>query len=327
MKVLLTGGAGFIGSHVANRLVLEGYDVAIIDNLSSSSSENLPENVKFYHFDINDCFVEKIVETEKPNIVIHLAAQTSVVHSMKEPIFDFQTNTAATVKLLQYAVEYGVDHFLFASSAAVYGEPLHLPISEQHPVNPQSFYAVSKYAAERYIVNFAQQYNLTSTILRFSNVYGPKQNTQGEAGVVGRFISKIVEKENCIIYGGAQTRDFIYVKDIADAVLKAIVAKKEGIYNVSSNTEISIRQLYEMISEKLSSDAPPSFLSYRDGELHRSVLSNERARKELSWHPIYSISEGLDETINDFLLCNEFRMEGRYNEAYSNQYIGTITQG
>lgn len=326
MKVLLTGGAGFIGSHVANQLVSEGYEVAIIDNLSSSSIGNLPENVKFYQFDINDCFVEKIVETEKPKIIIHLAAQTSVVHSMKEPFFDFQTNTAATVKLLQYAVKNDVDQFIFASSAAIYGEPLHLPIKEQHPVNPQSFYAVSKYAAERYILNFAQHNNLISTILRFSNVYGPKQNTQGEAGVVGSFISKILDKENCIIYGGDQTRDFIYVKDIAAAILNAIDVKKEGIYNVSSNKEISIRQLYEMISEKLSSDASASFFSYRHGELHRSVLSNELARKELSWHPIYSISEGLDETIKDYLLCYQFTMEGRYDGAYSNQYIGTITQ-
>ncbi|MCM3711641.1 NAD-dependent epimerase/dehydratase family protein [Sporosarcina luteola] len=301
MKVLLTGGAGFIGSHVAEQLVSHGYEVVIIDNLASSSKTYLPEGIKFYEMDINDFTVESIFKSEKPDIVIHLAAQTSVVHSMKEPYFDFQTNTAATVKLLQYAAENGVRQFVFASSAAVYGEPVYLPIDEHHSVDPQSFYAISKYAAELYITAFGKQHDITPTILRFSNVYGPRQNTSGEAGVVGILILKLLQKENCIIYGGKQTRDFVFVKDVAIACAKAVIENKGGIFNISSNTELAISELYKSVSEKMSIDGEAFFHPYREGELVRSVLSNEKAGKELVWKPNYSISKGLDETIEHYI--------------------------
>lgn len=301
MKILLTGGAGFIGSHVAEQLIAEKYEVVIMDSFSTSSATYLPEGVRLYQVDINDPAAENVFKIEKPAIIIHLAAQTSVAHSMRDPYFDFQTNTAATVKLLQYAVKYGVRQFVFASSAAVYGEPVHLPVVEEHPISPQSFYAVSKYTAERYIQAFAQIHRFTYTILRFSNVYGPRQNTSGEAGVVGIFILRQLKKECCTIYGGHQTRDFIYVKDVASACKKAVELNKQGIFNISSNIEISIEDLNELIAKKMDADIHASYKPFRKGELIRSVLSNEYSQQKLAWEPAYSLTEGLDETIEHYV--------------------------
>lgn len=327
MKILLTGGAGFIGSHVAEQLVSHAYEVVVIDNLASSSTTYLPSGVRFYQMDINDAAVEVVFEKEKPDIVIHLAAQTSVVNSMKEPYFDFQTNTAATVKLLQYAVRFPIKQFIFASSAAVYGEPFHLPIDEKHAINPQSFYAVSKYSAEKYIHTFSQIHGFTSTILRFSNVYGPRQNTSGEAGVIGIFISKLLKGESCTIYGGGQTRDFVYVKDVASACRKAVESNKSGIFNVSSNDEVTINDLHECIAQKMLVDLSATYEPIRQGELLRSILSNRVTKTELAWVPMYSISNGLDETIRHFIEHFNHGMEGRSDGAYSNHYSGTVAVG
>lgn len=307
MKILLTGGAGFIGSHVAEQLISHGYEVIIIDNLISGSTTYLPQGVEFFQMDINDPSVEDVFKTVKPEIVLHLAAQTSVVHSMREPYFDFQSNTDGTVKLLQYAARYHVRQFIFSSTSAVYGEPTYLPIDEMHPIDPHSFYAVSKYAAERYIRIFAAQYGFTPTILRFSNVYGPRQKTAGEAGVVGIFILNYLKKEQCLIYGGNQTRDFIYVKDVAIACRKAIESDLSGIYNVSSSVELSIGVLNELISQQLEVNASANYMPFREGELIRSVLSNENAKKGLEWVPTFSLLEGLYETIQ---YIKEFQWKG-----------------
>lgn len=243
---------------------------------------------------------------------------------MRDPFFDFQTNTSATVKLLQYTARYNVKQFVFASSAAVYGDAIQLPIDEQHPINPQSFYAVSKYTAEQYIQTFARVYGFTSTILRFSNVYGPRQNPTGEAGVIGIFISNLLKKEQCVLYGGSQTRDFIYVKDVAIACRKAVESNITGIFHVSSNTETPISDLHTFISKKLNIDLPISTKPIRSGELLRSNLSNKRTQLKLAWVPIYSLSEGLDETINYFIEDLSQSMEGRNDGAHSNQNSRTV---
>ena len=309
MKVLITGGAGFIGSHVAEELAALNYDVVIIDNLVTSSTTYLPTGTRFYQVDIQDPSVESIFITEKPDIVIHLAAQTSVINSMKEPYFDFQTNTSATVKIVEYASNIGVKQFIFASTAAVYGDSKKLPLEESHALDPQSFYAVSKYAAEKYIQTFSKSHNFTSTILRFANVYGPRQNSSGEAGVVDIFISTMLRDQSCIIYGGNQTRDFIYVKDVAAACRRAVQANKSGIFNVSSNMELSIGDLNTIIKKKLLSRGKTVYKPYRAGELLRSVLSNEKTKSELGWVPTYSIAEGLDETIAHCIHFNSQKLE------------------
>lgn len=175
MKVLITGGAGFIGSHIAEELLAHNYEIIVVDNLKSGKIENLPGKMKLYNMDINDREMQYVFELEQPHIVIHLAAQTSVVASMEDPLADFQANTATTVKLLHLSKMNGVKKFIFASSAAVYGEPFILPVDENHTINPQSFYAVSKYAAENYIRSYEELYGLESCILRFSNVYGSRQ--------------------------------------------------------------------------------------------------------------------------------------------------------
>lgn len=325
LKVLLTGGAGFIGSHVAEQLVSQNFEVVIIDNLTAGSTTYLPDNIKVYQLNINDPSVETIFKIEKPDVVIHLAAQTSVIKSMNEPYFDFETNTLATVKLLSYSTQNHVKQFIFASSAAIYGETVSFPISEEHPLDPQSFYAASKYAAERYVHIFAQQNGFTSTVLRFSNVYGPRQNTASEAGVIGLYISTLLRGESCIIFGGSQTRDFIYVKDIAKACVDAVTSRKSGNFNISSNVEYSIEKLYDLISEKMGVDTLAIYKPSRNGEVIKSILSNAKSERELGWFPIYSISQGLDETIDYFSRKFKDGMKGRSNGTHSNHYSGTIT--
>ena len=301
MKVLISGGAGFIGSHVTEELLNHHYDVVLIDNLATGSSSNVPNNVKFYNYDLNDPEMEYVFEMEKPDIVIHLAAQASVTASMRDPYMDFYTNTAGTLRLLLLTNKYQVKKFLFASTAAVYGEPLYFPIDEKHKTNPQSYYAQSKFSAENYITLYEVLNGLDSCILRFSNVYGPRQNPNGEAGVISIFINKFLNKETVSIYDGSQTRDFIYVKDVASACRHAIASEKKGVFNVSSGTETTINDLFNLLAKEFDSDLSPSYKPLRQGEIERSVLDNKKAKFELGWNAEHSLLEGLKETVKYYM--------------------------
>lgn len=296
MKVLISGGAGFIGSHVTEELLNNNYDVVVIDNLTTGSPSNMPDNVRFYHSDLNDPELEYVFEIEKPDIVIHLAAQASVTISMDNPYMDFFTNTAGSLKILLLSKKYKVKKFLFASTAAVYGEPLYLPIDEKHEINPQSYYAQSKFSAESYIKLYAKLSNLESCILRFSNVYGPRQSSNGEAGVISIFINQLLNDEKVSIYDGNQTRDFIYVKDVANACRCAIESGGSGVFNVSSSTETTINDLFHLISEVIGVNSLPTYKPLRQGEVERSVLDNRKARKELNWNTQHTLLDGLKET-------------------------------
>ena len=298
MKVLVTGGAGFIGSHVVEELLNAQYDVVSIDNLVTGLQGNIPKDAKLYQLDLNDPDVEYVFELEKPDYIIHLAAQTSVTASMKDPFFDFYTNTVGTVKLLTLSEKYSIKKFVFASSAAVYGEPSSLPIDENYLINPLSFYALSKYSAENYINLVESNHGLNGCILRFSNVYGPRQNANGEAGVVSIIIKHLLTGEDVTIYGGGQTRDFIYVKDVANACRLALEKQQNGVFNISSCTETSIEDLFNFIATTANIHTTPAYESKRRGEIERSMLDNSKAFQQLDWRTKYSLSEGLKETFH-----------------------------
>lgn len=296
MKVLVTGGAGFIGSHVTEELLKHKFKVIAVDNCVTGFPGNVPDSVRLYQMDLNDSKVESVFKQEKPDYVIHLAAQASVIVSMKDPHLDFFTNTAGTVNVLRLSKIYNVKKFLFASTAAVYGEPLYLPIDENHLIHAQSFYALSKYSAENYIEHYSKYFDLNSCILRFSNVYGPRQNENSEAGVISIFINRLLANKEVSIFDGSQTRDFIFVKDVALACRLALEGEAKGVFNISSCTETGIEDLYYQIAWLTGNDSQPSYQPRRVGEIEKSILDNRKALQELSWSVRYSLSRGLEET-------------------------------
>ena len=297
MKVLVTGGAGFIGSHVVEELLKCQYKVAVIDNLATGASTNLSGKVKLYQMDLNDLQVETVFELESPDYVIHLAAQVSVTKSMKDPYFDFLTNTVGTVKIVSLSKQFNVRKLIFASTAAVYGEPTYYPIDEHHSKQPLSFYSLSKNAAENYIELYGKNNELDNCILRFSNVYGPRQNPNGEAGVVSIMINRLLDDSSVNIFDGSQTRDFIYVKDVAVACRHAMESRHTGVFNISSCTETAIGDLYYLLAEMTGKRKLPVYKPRRTEEIIKSVLDNRKAMNELEWRLNYSLSDGLKETV------------------------------
>ena len=300
--MLITGGAGFIGSHVVEECLDHNYEVVVVDNFSSGKIENLSEACKVYQLDINDTLLNHVFEVEKPDMVIHLAAQASVVKSIENPVADGEINILGTLRLLEYARIHRVKKVVLASSAAVYGNPEEIPVDEKFPLNPLSFYSLSKWSGERYAQLYGSLYGLPCCILRFSNVYGPRQNPLGEAGVVSIFINHLINSEDIAIFGGQQTRDFVYVKDVANACMRAIESTKTGVYNISSCSETSINDLFSITSQLAGISMEPHKYPLRQGEIEQSVLGNEKARKELEWENTYSLHEGLRETISTYQL-------------------------
>ena len=317
MKVLVTGGAGFIGSHVVEELLNFKYKVIIVDNLATGHTSNFPMEAKFYQMDINDPKLENLFKNERPDYVIHLAAQASVAESMKDPYLDYNTNIAGTVNILLLSNKYNVKKVLFSSTAAVYGEPTFLPIDENHSINPLSFYSLSKYTAENYIKLFGTHNELNYSILRFSNVYGPRQNSDGESGVISTFISRLLDHQRVNIFDGSQTRDFIYVKDVAEACRLAMEGKHNGVFNISSCTETVINDLYHKLSEVSEVDIIPNYKSKRIGEIEKSILDNRKACREFDWGLKYTLSDGLEETLHYY--SNLIGYKGQILESYQDK--------
>jgi UDP-glucose 4-epimerase len=298
MKVLVTGGAGFIGLHFVEKLLKEKMEVVIVDNLSSGIKERVPKSATFYEIDIENLSIENIFAFEKPDYVVHLAAQVSVPFSMKNPYADCLANIAGTVNLLQNCVKYNVKKFIFASSAAVYGEPAYLPIDEDHPQHPISFYSLSKQTSEQYIKLYTKHFGLDHSILRFANVYGPGQNAHGEAGVISIFLNSIFSQTPPIIYGGEQTRDFVYVKDVADGLFSALHNGRNCTFNLSTNTETKINELLILMLKKVNTNLNPVIKPQREGDIGQSRLDNTKSLTELQWIPRYTLDRGLQETID-----------------------------
>ncbi|WP_172954373.1 NAD-dependent epimerase/dehydratase family protein [Solibacillus sp. R5-41] len=296
MKVLITGGYGFIGSHVADRFYKEGYEVHIIDNLVTGKAENIPFKHKFYHLSIDDPKCRDVFADYDFDIVVHLAAQASVATSMHNPTYDAQSNVVGLVQMLKFATEYKVKKFIFASSAAVYGEQSQLPITEDMNTDPISPYGISKLLGEKYCSNWAASQGLSSICFRFSNVYGPRQTHEGEGGVVSIFLNNLLTNNKLTIHGdGNQTRDFIYVEDVAFAIYRASQSTLTGIYNLSTNTEASVIDLIHHY-ESFHGAIETAQVASREGDIQRSILNNTRIIQDLDWVPMYSLEEGLQKT-------------------------------
>lgn len=300
MQTLITGGSGFIGTYVKKQLIKQKHNVYNVDNFSTGNRENVTDDEVLVEGNIIEESTYKKLEGTKIDTIIHLAAQTSVPNSLNDPIDDMKTNIEGTIKLLQFAIQNKVKRFIFASSAAVYGDNKNIPIKENQPLYPASPYGISKMTAESYIKTLCELNNIEYVILRFSNVYGPKQSQEGEGGVIKVFIDQLSQNKQPFIYGdGNQTRDFIYVEDIAEAHLFALDVKS-GIYNLSSNIEISINSIYQIITETMEKNhIKPIKLNEREGDIYRSCLDNQKFKTVSNWFLRYPIEEGLRKTILD----------------------------
>ncbi|MCB0712389.1 MAG: NAD-dependent epimerase/dehydratase family protein [Ignavibacteriae bacterium] len=306
MKVLVTGGAGFIGSHLVDAYVSAGHDVVVLDNFSTGDHRNLRPEARVVKGDVRDAdLVNGLFELEQFNLVNHHAAQLDVRISVANPAFDAEQNIIGSVNLLQAAVTTGVERFIFASSGGtVYGDQQVFPADETHPTNPISPYGVSKLSVEKYLGYFAYQYGLRFGVLRYTNVYGPRQNSHGEAGVVAIFCTRMLSGEQPIIFGsGEQTRDYVYVGDIARANLMAtdyLERHPSGTFNICTNTEVTINQLFQQLNGMVENQFEEVHGEAKPGEQFRSVCAYDKAAAELGWKPEVDLEEGLRRTMESF---------------------------
>jgi UDP-glucose 4-epimerase len=302
MNILVTGGAGFIGSHIVNTYIEAGHQVTVIDNLSSGEMRFLNPKANFYEMDIHNPKVSEILKSNKIKAINHHAAQISVSESVSNPLFDAKSNIIGTLQLIQSAVSFGVEKFIFASTGGgMYGEQIFFPASEKHPSQPLSPYGISKLCAEKYLSFFNTQYGLSTTILRYSNVFGPHQNPHGEAGVVAIFCEKLVKDQKPIICGdGEQTRDFVSVLDIAQANLIALENSCIGTFNVGTGKETSINSLTKHLLKISGKNIVAENSPARVGEQKRSVIDYNKFYKGFGWKPKIILEQGLIETYSYF---------------------------
>ncbi len=301
--ILITGGAGFIGSHLAEAFVSRGWRVSIVDNLSTGDRRNVPREAKLYEADLLNPETLKLLDELRPDVVAHQAAQIDVRVSVRDPGADAETNVVASVRLLQKCVEVGVKRFLFASTGgAIYGEPIVAPQDESHPVGPLSPYGCAKLSVEHYMHYFREVHGLAATALRYANVYGPRQSPHGEAGVVAIFADRILRGQEVTINGsGEQTRDFVYVSDVAAA--NVAVAERDdlrGPYNVGTGIETSVNQLHEAMASILGDERPARHADAKAGEQLRSVLDGSALRRIAGLSEPVGIREGLASTLEWF---------------------------
>jgi len=302
MKVLVTGGAGFIGSHVVDHLIEAGAEVVIIDDLSSGRQESVNPRARLYHMDICDAGIGQIFEREHIDCLDHHAAQMNVRRSVADPVFDARVNVLGSLNLLQAAVATGVKKVVFASTGgAIYGEQLTIPADETHPTTPLSPYGVAKLAVEKYLAYYEAVYGLPSVTLRYANVYGPRQDPHGEAGVVAIFAQQLLRGEPCLINGdGEQTRDFVYVADVVRANVFAVITDLRGTYNVGTGIETSVNRLYAHLAGQASVSQPAPHGPPKAGEQRRSVLSWQKLHEAMHWSPEVALDEGLRCTLAYF---------------------------
>ncbi|WP_175073319.1 NAD-dependent epimerase/dehydratase family protein [Terribacillus sp. AE2B 122] len=296
MKAIVTGGAGFIGSHLVEALRNEGVEVVILDDLSAGDEANIPQDVKLYQFDVKSADAYRAVIEEQPDVMFHLAAQADVTKSILAPVHDADVNIGGTINMLEASRTAGVKRFIFASTSAVYGNIQKQLIKEDDIPDPISFYGTSKLSAEKYIQLFHKFYQLPYVILRYGNVYGSRQKPKGEGGVVAVFSEKLKRKEPITINGdGSQSRDFIFVKDIVTANLAAMRQQQNGIFHASTGKSTSILDLVECFRQ-LYPALDVQFTSERAGDISHSCLCNEKTQKQLNWKPHTDVAEGIKRT-------------------------------
>ena len=302
-KILVTGGAGFIGSHVVDLFLDRGFEVIILDDLSTGRASNINPNAKFYQMDIRDPGIRKVFELEGPDYISHHAAQMDVRRSVAQPLFDAEVNILGSINLIECAKEFNVKHFIYISSGgAAYGEPERLPCDETHPVNPICQYGASKHTVEHYLFMYHANYGMDYTVLRYPNVFGPRQDPNGEAGVVAIFTGKMLASEPVTINGdGEQTRDFVYVGDCAYANYLAVtVPHQAGIYNIGWGRPTSINEIFTTLAKVTAYSHQVSYGPAKVGETRHIYLDATKAGSDLGWSPTLSLEEGLEMTVAYF---------------------------
>lgn len=310
-KVLVTGGAGFIGSHIVDKYITDGWDVTVVDDLSTGKEENLNPGAKFYQISIVDEKLALVFKKDKFDLINHHAAQINVRLSIEKPEIDAKINILGTLNLLNKCLEAGVKNFIFASSGgAIYGEAQNLPVDEHYPKNPLSPYGIAKWTVESYLYFYKKVFGLNYVSLRYGNVYGPRQDPFGEAGVVAIFSNKMLKKNVPTIFGdGEQTRDYVFVGDVAEANLLATYKMKrlnckdissidDLTYNIGTGGEESVNSLYQKLASITGFQSSPLHDDPKQGEVRRICLSPTKAKKELGWEPKISLEEGLSKTVN-----------------------------
>jgi UDP-glucose 4-epimerase len=302
VKIMVTGGAGFIGSNVADRFIQEGHEVTIIDNLSTGLESNLNKKAKFHQVDIRSAVIGKIFEKAKPDILCHHAAQIDVRKSTDDPIFDADVNILGSLNLLNACVKHKVKKVVFASTGgAIYGEQDYFPADEKHPANPLSPYGVTKLTIEKYLHFYRETYGLDYVSLRYANVYGPRQNPFGEAGVVAIFAERLLSGRKAIIYGdGKRTRDFVFVDDVVEANLLALNYPKSDIFNIGTGIETDINSIFRTLKKATGSKQKEIHAPPKPGEQERSVLDHSKAETLLKWKPKCELPEGMARTVEFF---------------------------
>jgi UDP-glucose 4-epimerase len=302
MKILVTGGAGFIGSHVVDAYLEQGHEVLVVDDLSTGKKENIHPRARFYHLDIRDNALEKVFAAEKPDIVNHHAAKVSVRESMVQPLLYADVNILGSLNLLELSRKYGVKKFIYISTGgALYGEPQYLPADEHHPIQPLDPYGASKACFEYYLPLYRHNYGLSFTVLRYGNVYGPRQDPYGEAGVVAIFTGQMLRGEQAVINGsGEQERDFVYVGDVAQANILALDRGDGEFYNIGTSVGTSVNEIFARLKSATGYAKPPVHGPPKAGEVFKVYLNIDKAKRELGWQPVVTLEEGLRRTVEYF---------------------------
>ncbi len=302
MNILVTGGAGFIGSNIVDAYLEAGHTVVIIDDLSTGSIENVNPKAKFYRIDLRDPAVESVFKEMKIDIINHHAAQMDVRKSVADPKFDASVNILGMLNMMELGIKYGVKKVIFSSTGgAIYGEQDYFPADEQHPLRPLSPYGITKLATEKYLYYYHAVHGLQHVILRYANIYGPRQNPHGEAGVVAIFADKMLRGEEPVINGdGKQTRDYVYVSDVVRANVLAVTYSSSDIFNIGTGIESDVNTLFRVIKKFSGAACEEKHAQAKIGEQLRSVIDHSKAKKILGWEPTIMLDEGLRRTVEFF---------------------------
>jgi UDP-glucose 4-epimerase len=303
MRILITGGAGFVGSHVVEAYLAEGHEVRVVDNLTTGRISNLDARAKLYEMDIQSPGLDEVFAEYRPEVVNHHAAQASVKLSTHDPLKDLQQNAGCTARIAMLCAEHGVGKLIYSSSGGtVYGEPERLPLDESHPLAPVSPYGLSKLIGEQYLQLYGRTHGLNFTILRYSNAFGPRQDPNGEAGVVAIFTGKMLAQEPCTIDGdGEQKKDYVYVGDIARANVMALAASPGATMNIGTGRGISVNEIFEALNAETGNEIPARSGPPRPGDVRNFWLDNSHAREQMGWQPEVGFVEGIRLTVQSFL--------------------------
>jgi len=305
-KAIVTGGAGFIGSHICDALIERGFEVAVIDNLSSGKRRNLPPDATFYELDIRDKSVGEVFEKEKPEFLFHLAAQMDVRKSVADPAYDADVNIGGTINLLEAGRAVGLKKTIYSSTGgAVYGEPKDLPVTEAAPADPLCPYGVSKHTAEHYLEVYRKLYDMRYTVLRYANVYGPRQDPHGEAGVVAIFSQLMLAGRQPKIFGdGTMTRDYVYVGDVVDANMIALEKSDGACVNLGWGRQVTVQEIFDGVRSAVGCEIEPLYVDERLGEVHHIALDPSLAGQVLGWRPRVELADGLNRAVEFYRRLN-----------------------